>query len=55
MIRCPVCWKTTTTRADGAVRRHTDKAGHNCPMSGRRAPHNTGIEGDGDGIAVDSA
>lgn len=55
VIRCPVCWRTNKTRTNGAVRRHKDKAGHDCPMSGCRCPNDDEIEGDGDGIAVDSA
>ncbi|SKN31107.1 hypothetical protein [Mycobacteroides abscessus] len=34
-LLCPVCRKPIVSTAAGAVRWHNDKAGGNCPMSGK--------------------
>lgn len=54
-IRCPVCWRGVHTSVAGLVWKHRDKAGHTCPMGGKPAPTHDEYEGEGDGIAVDSA
>jgi hypothetical protein len=33
--RCPVCFRASCRTAAGCVVRHRDKAGNNCPMSGK--------------------
>lgn len=33
--RCPVCWRPIPITDHWRMRRHHDKAGHLCPMSGQ--------------------